>query len=186
MSTGACHSAHLFVGYDNAHLFGRFFEAARIFNAYIGLEIQPVMLTQVASSPDDKALWLWVKAHRPEVASFAEAQQCGNSTGSTLSLQSQPIQVHDASTLDHLPPSPHQSNGLSQNTQASLSEKLMHSQPTQIRAPLGLKRSMQDELTQDTTSQSSFLPRPQHSPAIVACSQVLSQSQTSVSSCELQ
>jgi len=71
----------------------RFYEAARIFNAYVGLEIQTVTSTQVPESQDYNALWLWVKAHRAEVATLAEAQLCRRSLGFSVSFQSPSLDV---------------------------------------------------------------------------------------------
>ena len=72
----------------------RFFEAARIFNAYIGLEtMQPGTLAQPTDQSDHGALWLWVKEYRPEVAAAAESQLSGHSARLQLSGCSCPIRV---------------------------------------------------------------------------------------------
>jgi len=72
----------------------RFFEAAKIFNAYIGLEnMQPGTLAQPTEQIDHGALWLWVKEYRPEVAAAAEAQLCGHSARLQLPGCSCPVRM---------------------------------------------------------------------------------------------
>jgi len=72
----------------------RFFEAARIFNAYVGLEtMQPGTLAKPTEQSDHGALWLWVKEHRPEVAAAAEAQLSGHSARLQLPCCSCPVRV---------------------------------------------------------------------------------------------
>jgi hypothetical protein len=55
--------------------------------------LQAVTSAQVTESHDYNALWLWVKAHRAEVASLAEAQLGIQSAGMNLSLQSPSLKV---------------------------------------------------------------------------------------------
>jgi hypothetical protein len=57
--------------------------------------LQPVTSAQVAESQNYNALWLWVKAHRAEVASLAEAQLGIQSAGMNLSLQSPSLELLD-------------------------------------------------------------------------------------------
>ena len=55
--------------------------------------MQAVTSAPVAESQNYNALWLWVKAHRAEVASLAEAELGIQSAGMILSLQSPSLKV---------------------------------------------------------------------------------------------
>jgi len=151
----------------------RFYEAARIFNTYIGLELQSAL---VSASHDYKSLWLWVKTHRSEVASLAEAQIGGHVAEFPFSLQTPNLKVPKASTtkssdinelkmlLDSPPspltPTPSKSSkhdGLSQDPN---SHSQFLSQPTQMRDPHVANPSIQEGMTDNTISQSSFQTTP--------------------------
>ena len=137
--------------FRSADFSSRFYQAANIFNAYIGLEALPLQpLTFGVSglaneSPDFRALWLWVKAHRAEVALLAEAQL--NFQSSELQLSCSSLQmsanitgntfesnVPTSSLCSTIQPktsiSPHRSKPaeLSQN---SFSQSMVQTPPTQ-------------------------------------------------------
>ena len=147
----------------------RFYEAARIFNTYIGLELQPGTSALVTASHDYKALWLWVKAHRAEVASLAEAQLGGQIAEVPFSLQSPclKVPVNVLNSVLESPPTPPPPT-LSTHDGSSpgpVSQFKFQTQPTQFRDEHDTKCSTQEVLKENTTSQTSFQPAPTQLPA---------------------
>ena len=168
----------------------RFYEAARIFNTYIGLELQPGTSAQVTASHDYKALWLWVKAHRAEVASLAEAQLGGQIAELPCSLQSPclkvPLNVLNLSLESPLTPPPPTLSTHDGSSPDPISQPQFQTQPTQFRDEHESKSSTLEVLKENTISQTSFQPAPIQLPAAHVSSSSLgaSQSSSSGSLCE--
>ena len=180
----------------------RFYEAARIFNTYIGLELQPGTSASVTASHDYKALWLWVKAHRAEVASLAEAQLGGHVAEFPFSLQTPNLEVpktgntkssdiNEPKLLLDSPPSPLTPTPLKSSKHDGLSQDPIFqsqfpTQPTQMRDPHVADPSIQERRTVNTISQTSFETTPTllPTPHIASSSPGVAQSPSLGSLCE--